>query len=148
MMFKKLLEWCDDDDDDEGNEKYDNTDDDSDSDDDDDDDEKETYFMRAETLLPVEKTGVIFIMALHPGLFGVTVSHAGQFLLVVGLSLLIAVIFPCLFREQSLHPSLTELLFQLPLWDGWPLDVNFATKDDVLPQWLTTNLWLGALWRK
>ena len=143
MMFKKLLEWCDDDDD-EGNEKYDNTDDDSDSD----DDEKETYFMRAETLLPVEKTGVIFIMAPYTGLFGVNVSHAGQFLLVLGLSLWIAVIFPCLFREQSLHPSLTELLFQLPLWDGWPVDVNFATKDDVLPQWLTTNLWLGALWRK
>ena len=145
MMFKKLLEWCDDDDD-EGNEKYDNTDDDSDSDDD--EEEEETLFNESRDIITGCRTGVIFIMVLHPGLFGVTVSHAGQFLLVVGLSLLIAVIFLCLFREQSLHPSLTELLFQLPLWDGWPLDVNFATKDDVLPQWLTTNLWLGALWRK
>ena len=144
-MFKKLLEWCDDDDD-EGNEKYDNTDDDSDSDDD--EEEEETLFIESRDIITRCRTGVIFIMALHPGLFGVTVSHAGQFLLVVGLSLWIAVIFPCLFREQSLHPSLTELLFQLPLWDGWPVDVNFATKDDVLPQWLTTNLWLGALWRK
>ena len=137
MMFKKLLEWCDD----EGNEKYDNTDDDS-------GEEDETLFNESRDIITGCRTGVIFIMALHPGLFGVTVSHAGQFLLVVGLSLLIAVIFPCLFREQSLHPSLTELLFQLPLLDGWPVDVNFATKDDVLPQWLTTNLWLGALWRK
>lgn len=141
MMFKKLWEWCDDDDD-EGNEKYDNTDDDSDSDDD--EEEEETLFNESRDIITGCRTGVIFIMALHPGLFGVTVSHAGQFLLVVGLSLRIAVIFPCLFREQSLHPSLTELLFQLPLLDGWPLDVNFATKDDVLPQWLTTNLWLGA----
>lgn len=140
-MFKKLLEWCDDDDD-EGNEKYDNTDDDSDSDDD--EEEEEALFNESRDIITGCRTGVIFIMALHPGLFGVTVSHAGQFLLVVGLSLLIAVIFPCLFREQSLHPSLTELLFQLPLLDGWPVDVNFATKDDVLPQWLTTNLWLGA----
>ena len=142
MMFKKLLEWCDD----EGNEKYDNTDDDSDSDDD--EEEEETLFNESRDIITGCRTGVIFIMALHPGLFGVTVSHADQFLLVVGLSLWIAVIFPCLFREQSLHPSLTELLFQLPLLDGWPVDVNFATKDDVLPQWLTTNLWLGALWRK
>ena len=146
MMFKKLLEWCDDDDDDEGNEKYDNTDDDSDSDDD--EEEEETLFNESRDIITGRRTGVIFIMALHPGLFGVTVSHAGQFLLVVGLSLWIAVIFPCLFCEQSLHPSRTELLFQLPLLDGWPVDVNFATKDDVLPQWLTTNLWLGALWRK
>ena len=43
MMFKKLLEWCDDDDD-EGNEKYDNT-------------EKKLYLMRAETLLPVAEPG-------------------------------------------------------------------------------------------
>ena len=140
-MFKKSYEWCDDDDD-EGNEKYDNTDDDSDSDDD--EEEEETLFNESRDIITGCRTWVIFIMALHPGLFGVTVSHAGQFLLVVGLSLRIAVIFPCLFREQSLHPSLTELLFQLPLLDGWPLDVNFATKDDVLPQWLTTNLWLGA----
>ena len=140
-MFKKSYEWCDDDDD-EGNEKYDNTDYDSDSDDD--EEEEETLFIESRDVITCCRTGVIFIMALHPGLFGVTVSHAGQFLLVVGLSLWIAVIFPCLFREQSLHPSLTELLFQLPLWDDWPVDVNFATKDDVLPQWLTTNLWLGA----
>ena len=141
MMFKKLKEWCHDDD--EDNEKYDNTDDDSDSDDDE-EEEEETLFNESRDIITGCRTGVIFIMALHPGLFGVTVSHAGQFLLVVGLSLWIAVIFPCLFREQSLHPSLTELLFQLPLLDGWPVDVNFATKDDVLPQWLTTNLWLGA----
>ena len=140
-MFKKLKEWCHDDD--EDNEKYDNTDDDSDSDDDE-EEEEETLFNESRDIITGCRTGVIFIMALHPGLFGVTVSHAGQFLLVVGLSLWIAVIFPCLFREQSLHPSLTELLFQLPLLDGWPVDVNFATKDDVLPQWLTTNLWLGA----
>lgn len=140
-MFKKSYEWCDDDDD-KGNEKYDNTDDDSDSDDD--EEEEETLFNESRDIITGCRTGVIFIMALHPGLSGVTVSHAGQFLLVVGLSLWIAVIFPCLFREQSLHPSLTELLFQLPLLDGWPVDVNFATKDDVLPQWLTTNLWLGA----
>ena len=144
-MFKKLKKWCHDDD--EDNEKYDNTDDDSDSDDDE-EEEEETLFNESRDIITGCRTGVIFIMALHPGLFGVTVSHAGQFLLVVGLSLWIAVIFPCLFREQSLHPSLTELLFQLPLLDGWPVDVNFATKDDVLPQWLTTNLWLGALWRK
>ena len=141
MMFKKLKEWCHDDD--EDNEKYDNTDDDSDSDDDE-EEEEETLFNESRDIITGCRTGVIFIMALHPGLFGVTVSHAGQFLLVVGLSLWIAVIFPCLFFEQSLHPSLTELLFQLPLLDGWPVDVNFATKDDVLPQWLTTNLWLGA----
>ena len=140
-MFKKSYEWCDDDDD-KGNEKYDNTDDDSDSDDD--EEEEETLFNESRDIITGCRTGVIFIMALHPALFGVPVSHAGQFLLVVGLSLWIAVIFPCLFREQSLHPSLTELLFQLPLLDGWPVDVNFATKDDVLPQWLTTNLWLGA----
>ena len=140
-MFKKLKEWCHDDDD-EDNEKYDNTDDDSDSDDD--EQEEETLFNESRDIITGCRTGVIFIMALHPGLFGVNVIHAGQFLLVLGLSLWIAVIFPCLFREQSLHPSLTELLFQLPLLDGWPVDVNFATKDDVLPQWLTTNLWLGA----
>ena len=98
MMFKKLLEWCDDDDD-EGNEKYDNTDDDSDSDDD--EEEEETLFNESRDIITGCRTGVIFIMALHPGLFGVTVSHAGQFLLVVGLSLWIAVIFPCLFCEQS-----------------------------------------------
>ena len=91
-MFKKLKEWCDDDDD-EGNEKYDNTDDDE--------EEEETLFNESRDIITGCRTGVIFIMALHPGLFGVTVSHAGQFLLVVGLSLLIAVIFPCLFCEQS-----------------------------------------------
>ena len=139
-MFKKLQEWCDDDD--EDTEKYDNTDDDSDSDDD--EEEEETLFHEGRNIITSRKTWVIFIMAPYPGLFGVTASHAGQFLLVVGLSLWIAVIFPCLFCEQSLHPSLTEPLFELPLWDGWPVDVNFATKDDVLPQWLTTNLWLGA----
>ena len=129
-MFKKLLEWCDDDDEDG---------------DSDDNEAEGTLFNESRDIITGCKTGVIFIMALHPGLFGVTVSHAGQFLLVVGLSLWI---FPCLFCEQSLHSSLSEPLFQLPLLDGWPVDVNFATKDDVLPQWLTTNLWLGALWRK
>lgn len=93
MMFKKLLEWCDDDDD-EGNEKYYNTDDDS-------EEEDETLFNESRDIITGCRTVVIFIMALHPGLFGVTVSHAGQFLLVVGLSLWIAVIFPCLFCEQS-----------------------------------------------
>ena len=79
---------------------------------------KKLFFNEGRNIITGCKTGVIFIMALYPGLFGVTVSHAGQFLLVLGLSLWIAVIFPCLFREQSLHPSLTELLFQLPLLDG------------------------------
>ena len=68
---------------------------------DDDDEEEETLFNESRDIITGRRTGVIFIMALHPGLFGVTVSHAGQFLLVVGLSLWIAVIFPCLFCEQS-----------------------------------------------
>ena len=92
-MFKKLKEWCHDDDD-EGNEKYDNTDDDK-------EEEEETLFNESRDIITDCRTGVIFIMALHPGLFGVNVIHAGQFLLVLGLSLWIAVIFPCLFREQS-----------------------------------------------
>ena len=88
-MFKKLWEWCDDDDDDD------------DDDDGDDDDEEETLFNEGRNIITACKTGVVFIMGLYPGLFGVIVSHAGQFLLVVGLSLWIAVIFPCLFCEQS-----------------------------------------------
>ena len=59
------------------------------------------YFNEGRNIITACKTGVVFIMGLYPGLFGVIVSHAGQFLLVVGLSLWIAVIFPCLFCEQS-----------------------------------------------
>ena len=111
MMFEKI------DDDDEDSKKYDNTDDDSDSDsdDDDDDDDEETLFNEGRNIITGCKTVIIFIKALYTGLFAVIVIHAGLFLLVVGLSLWTAVIFPCLFCEQSLHPSLTEPLFQLPL---------------------------------
>ena len=70
MMFKKLKEWCDDDDD-EGNEKYDN------NDDDDEEEEEETLFNESRDIITGCRIGVIFIMALHPGLFGVIVSHAG-----------------------------------------------------------------------
>lgn len=69
MMFKKLKEWCDDDED-EGSEKYDNTDDDE-------EEEEETLFNESRDIITGCKTGVIFIMALYPGLFGVIVSHAG-----------------------------------------------------------------------
>ena len=67
MMFKKLKEWCHDDD--EDNEKYDNADDDSDSDDDE-EEEEETLFNESRDIITGCRTGVIFIMALHPGLFG------------------------------------------------------------------------------
>ena len=44
---------------------------------DDDDEEDETLFNESRDIITGCRTGVIFIMALHPGLFGVTVSHAG-----------------------------------------------------------------------
>lgn len=94
-------------------EKYDNNEDNSGSNDD--KEEEETLFNEGRNIITGCKNWPVFILALYPVLFGVIVSHAGQFLLVVGLTLWIAVIFPCLFFEQSLHPSLTELLFQLPL---------------------------------
>ena len=46
----------------------------------------------------------------------------------VCLSLLVAAGFSCLLFVQSAHPSIHVL----------------ATKDEVLPQWLKTNFWLGA----